>query len=183
MISREAMFGFRVSVPVDGSEKTKKNKKEKRQEENGEEFVTPKKKAKSSPVSPSASIGSSLSSKKKRKRERQNSTNGTELQPEQNGNLANGTAEETAIAAKSPVTNVDAQSHKKTSAKKRRKSNAGDNSLAMSSEHLNESTVKEADSSLNELTKKRRSLATLVGEPDTPGSSQKRKKNKTNSAA
>lgn len=175
------MFGFRVSVPVDGSEKTKKNKKEKRQEENGEEFVTPKKKAKSSPVSPSASIGSLSSSK--RKRERQNSTNGTELQPEQNGNLANGTAEETTIAAKSPVTNVDAQSHKKTSAKKRRKSNAGDNSLAMSSEHLNESTVKEADSSLHELTKKRRSLATLVGEPDTPGSSQKRKKNKTNSAA
>ncbi|KAI0226759.1 Myb-binding protein 1A-like protein [Lamellibrachia satsuma] len=180
------LLGFlasRVSVPVDGSEKTKKNKKEKRQEENGEEFVTPKKKAKSSPVSPSASIGSSSSSKKKRKRERQNSTNGTELQPEQNGNLANGTAEETTIAAKSPVTNVDAQSHKKTSAKKRRKSNAGDNSLAMSSEHLNESTVKEADSSLHELTKKRRSLATLVGEPDTTGSSQKRKKNKTNSAA
>ena len=171
-------------MPVDvGNEKTKK--KDKQQKENIEEFVTPKKRAKTSNDSarPVNVNGSSLS---KKKRKRQNSTSGPGVQPEQNGTLANGTAEETTTPTteKSPNTNADtSQSHKKSSAKKRRKSKAGDNSLVMSSELSNGSVANEADSSLHELTKKRRSLATLVGEQDTRGSAQKEKKKKINSAA
>jgi len=178
------LLRFRVSMPVDvGNEKTKK--KDKQQKENIEEFVTPKKRAKTSNDSarPVNVNGSSLS---KKKRKRQNSASGPGVQPEQNGTLANGTAEETTTPTteKSPNTNADtSQSHKKSSAKKRRKSKAGDNSLVMSSELSNGSVANEADSSLHELTKKRRSLATLVGEQDTRGSAQKEKKKKINSAA
>ena len=167
-------------MPVDVS-KEKTKKKEKRQKENIEEFVTPKKKAKTSTDSASPVNGSSLS---KKKRKRQNSTSGPGVQPEQNGTLVNGTAEETTTTEKSPNANVDAlQSHKKSSAKKRRKSKTGDNSLVTSSELLNGSFVKEADSSLHELTKKRRSLAIVAGELDTTGSAQKQKKKKINPAA
>lgn len=171
--AKQITLCYRVSMPIDVSNK-KTKKKDKRQKENSEEFATPK----ISSTDSATSVDGSVSSKKKRKR--QNSTNGTGLQ--QNGNLANGTAEETVIAVKSPNTSTS-QSHKKSSVKKRRKSKVDSSSLVTSSELLNDSGVKEVDSLLHGLTKKRRSLATLEAELDTTGSAQKRKKNKTNSAA
>ena len=165
-------------MPVEVHEKTTgKKKKGNVQKENDEEFVTPRKKSKASAVdSPTGSFPSSK--KKKRKKEKQTPTNGRQFNAEENDNLANGVVE-SAVGDESVHTS---QSNTTSSSKKRRKSKASD-SPATSVEVSSESVAEDVNSSLRELTKKRRSLAAQPGEQDTPGTARKRKKNVTSSTS